>query len=64
MGKSIEKRREEILSLVNKYGTLDFAQLRKALPADHPGAHLAQEIECRIQILLLLSSYRLCHHLI
>ena len=32
MGKSIEKRREEILSLVNKYGTLDFAQLRKAFP--------------------------------
>ncbi|MEA5151095.1 MAG: DeoR/GlpR family DNA-binding transcription regulator [Oscillospiraceae bacterium] len=32
MGKSIEKRREEILSLVNKDGTLDFAQLRKAFP--------------------------------
>ena len=32
MGKSIGDRRQEILDLVNHYGSLDFSQLRERFP--------------------------------
>ena len=32
MGKSIEKRRREILNLVGEYGSVDFSQLRRVFP--------------------------------